>query len=218
MNRFAVYLAAGFAASALAAATGLDVNWILNRLARSEKNIESVSFGFTQKIVFTETDLNQNIEGTAFFLRPNKLKIIRRDPREQITISNGKKVWVYTPSYKQVWIADWKNWQKSTGFWPKGVVSIHDLSSYLRKEFNLTAERAWGGSYVRLKGRPKEQALGYQLDVVISTRTWLPAETEYNSGSARIVTRMKNVEINPDYEDDDFNFTPPDGVEVIPFQ
>ena len=41
---------------------------------------------------------------------PDSIRIRQKNPVDQTIVTNGKKVWVYTPSYNQVIVDSWKKW------------------------------------------------------------------------------------------------------------
>ncbi len=201
------------------AAHGYTLDQVLERLEQKEKNMTSLKFDFKQDIHFLEGDLKASAEGEALFAKMGKMKIVKKKPEEQWTVSNGKKVWMYTPGYNQVWTGTLKDWTKAS-LLPQGFVPFHNYVNDLKKGFSLSlkgpSKADAGASTVRLRAVPKEADLGYELELVLSTESWLLSQTIFTSGSARVVTTLSKLEVNPFISEPAFEFKPPAGTDVIP--
>ncbi|OVE76549.1 hypothetical protein BVX98_05660 [bacterium F11] len=202
----------------LTSAFGTDLKDVLFQMEQREENIKTIQFDFRQEVRYVAMESVEKVEGKAVFQHPNKLRIQKEKPESQLTISNGKKVWVYNPSFQQVWVGQSRDWLSDSTL-PKGMIPIQDYISQLKKNFHLTvrspAEKK-GKPNVLLLAHPKNVQWGYHLEFSISTETWLPFQTLYVSDSAKIVTHLFNQEVNPKVSTGTFRFKPPKGVDVIP--
>ena len=146
------------------------------------------------------------------------MKVVKTQPKEQQIISNGQKMWIYNPGFNQVWVGGVKDWATSSNF-PKGLLPINDYVADLRQYFDLSvsSDGKSRDGFIELQGSPKDPSLGYQMTLVVSTATWLPVETRYESETAEVVTKLSNFNTNLSVKDSEFNFTPPHGTDIIPF-
>lgn len=195
-----------------------DLTQILFKIERQEKKMKTLSFSFEQNMIFSETGIKDRVEGNAFFTKPNKMRIEKTHPRIQTTITNGDKVWIYTPSYNQAWVGSWSDWSRGP-LVPKGMLPWQNYVTELKKSFDLSlVEGDVGRKFdgVVLKAVPKNQSAGYELELDISTETWLPQRTLFVSGSAKIETVLSDIEMNPKIKKDIFQFEPPSGTDIIP--
>lgn len=208
-------LAAGLGAAA--GARGYELDAVLRKIEARERSITKVSFDFRQSIRFEGVDAASEVEGDALFEKPNKMVITKKIPQKQVTISDGKKVWVYTPSYKQVWIGLWTDWVGG-GFVPKGLVPLQDYVRELRENFDLSLGTGTGSETkeaVWIQAVPKSPDTDYTLDLLVSTDTWLPFRTTYRSQSARVETWLSEMVVNPQTKEGAFRFKPPPGTDII---
>ena len=198
------------------AAPAADLDAILGRIEASEKDMDAVRFAFSQDVRFHQMDASSTVKGRALFNRGGGMRIEKESPQRQITVSNGEKVWVYTPEYNQVWVGPAVSWARDAGF-PKGLVPTAGFARELRKNFDLKLDQNYRESadVVAIFAEPKDRRLDYRLVLEISKRSWLPVRTEYRSGSATVMTTFSDYERNPALSGNEFRFRPPDGADVI---
>jgi outer membrane lipoprotein carrier protein len=194
-------------------ASAYELNEVLTNIENADKSVNTIRFDFVQNVRFTEMNNENVVKGQATFAKPNRMRIEKTEPDRQVTISDGKTMWVYTPSYKQAWQGSWQGWVKAKAI-PPGLVPVGGYVGELRKRFNLSLIPTDSG--VRLAAEPKQKDLGYSLEIAVSTVTWMPSETLYRSDSAVVRTALSQVQVNPDVPASDFTFKAPSGVDVIP--
>ena len=187
---------------------------VVKKMEGAEASFKSIGFSFSQEVRFTEMEGKNTVNGTALFAQPNLMRIEKLTPERQLTVSNGKTMWVHNPAFKQVWQGSWKNWVDSSAV-PQGLVPISGYMADLKKRFDLAVLPTRDGS-VRLQAKPKEASVGYELEFTVSTETWIPSRTVYRSESAVVVTDLTDVVFNPAAGADKFTFKAPAGTDVIP--
>jgi len=94
-------------------ADGVKLDDILAGLEKNDQSMENVQFTYEQEISYTLTNEVQRNSGQMIFSKPEYFYFKQDKPLEQIIVSNGKKVWIYTPSYKQVIVDAWSRWINS---------------------------------------------------------------------------------------------------------
>lgn len=215
MKPFGIILACLLFLSSASAAFTLDQ--VLGEMETQNKVLKNIQFDFRQEIKFFNSETLNEVKGSAIFQKPGQMRIQKKQPEDQILISNGKKMWVYTPAYKQVWTGPSTNWMGAS-FLPKGLVPMDNFVKELKNNFlmKLKSGDPANRADVRILAEPKNPELGYRMELLISTSTWLPVKTVFQSDTARIVTELLNTKINLDIPSHTFRFITPKGTEVIP--
>jgi outer membrane lipoprotein carrier protein len=195
----------------------LSLEQVLTNMQNQNHLLTNIQFEFHQHVQFLNATGSSDVSGVALFERPGKVKIQKEKPEAQVTISNGKKMWVYTPAYKQVWEGTVKRGIESQ-FLPKGIVPLENFVDELEKDFIISFSKSDASpeNVVWLSAKPKDESTGYQLELCVSTLNWLPIKTIFQSDSAKIVTELLNTQINLAIPTNTFRFLPPKGVDVIP--
>lgn len=213
MKRFALLL---FALPVTASAS-YDLNRVMLELENREKTMDTVRFDFKQEINFIQMNNKTTVVGEAVFGKAGRLRITKQSPDNQVTVSDGKKVWVYNPAAKQVWEGASKNWLESAAM-PKGMVPFSNYVADLRQNFDLKLlESAGAQDEVRILAEPKNRDLGYKIELTVSTLSWLPVKTIYSSESAEVRTQLSKHQVNLATPESLFRFSVPKGTDVIPF-
>lgn len=186
------------------------ISYILKKLERERKKIETGSFDFRQKILIRATLEEKLITGSIKFKVPNKLYAEYIQPYSQIIVSNGKKVWFYLPDYNQVSIQSVGRLEELMGlnlglfFWAS---RIGELENY-RKE--VVEE----GENYKIKLVP-ETGNGVEIILTISKQDWLPVETEVSDSYTVVSTRLENIIKNPEVNNEIFEFKIPLEAQVF---
>lgn len=211
---------AAFAANRARALPVYTVDEVIYNMEKAERNLQTVKFRFEQDVDFADVKKDIHVKGEAIFSKPKKFHIEKTGPAQQITVSDGQTLWTYSPAHNQVW----QSKVKDGGFgplFPKGLAPVNDLVGELKKNFKLalstTIETAEGPE-IWLEATPKEAPQEYTLKLNVSPDSWFPTKLVYHSDSARVVTKLINVEFNPALPKNVFRFVPPKGVDVIPLQ
>jgi len=202
-----------FFAAPLAA---LTLDNVLYKIETKEKELRNIQFQFKQEIEFRFNGIKSMVEGEATIARKGRINIRKRRPQEQITISDGKRMWVYSPVNNQVWAGARRKFLDK-GLFPKGLLPMDNYMEGLREEYKLSLMEMPNGDVVWLKAVPKDPRLDYRLELSISTKSWVPVKTIYTSESATIVTTFTEIKENQKFSDNIFTFFPPKGTEIIPF-
>ncbi len=191
-----------------------ELDQVLFQIDKNEKAAKTVKFEFTQEVSFTGTDMKSQVKGEALFSKPRKLMIRKISPEEQVTISNGDKMWIYTPAYNQVWEGRWQDWVHASML-PSGLLPVNEFVADLKENFNLRLESGKNDKEVRLLADSRDPSSKIRLEFTISTESWFPVETVFDSETAKIVTALVGLETNVDIPESSFNFSPPKGAEII---
>src|SRR5204862_2965457 len=173
---------------------------------------------------FTQTafnkSLNQTIpaQGTVYLKKGGKLRWEYKEPTPQEIVSDGKKLWVYTPALGQV------NVGEATEALAGPAGSFLAGLGRLRAEFavrflNPAEPRAGEGNWV-LDLTPK-RLLPTLARLVLSmdAKTWeLRRAVVYDQFENTVTMRFTKVAINSGLPDRLFTFEAPKGVATVPLR
>ena len=115
-------------------AAELTLDEVTAKMEEADKNVTSLEFAFTQEISYNLTKEKQTSGGNVSFMKPSSLYVKTNRPLEQEIISDGKKVWIYTPKYRQVIVDNWKKWTANS-FVPVSIINFGKGWKDLRKRF-----------------------------------------------------------------------------------
>jgi len=189
---------------------GLDE--LLSKMEARDKNINSVQFDFRQEIEYTLTGEKQESDGSVSFQKPDKIVIRQEQPVAQSIITDGSKVWVYTPSYNQVITDNWNKWIKSSAV-PASLLNFGNDMNELKKNYSFAYAGVEENSY-KLLLSPRNGG-EWQLELWIDTATYVPLRTRLSGDTVAVTTRTENYQINPALSRTMFTFKPPKGTEVL---
>ena len=193
-------------------ANEITLNEIISKMEESEKRIESVQFEFTQEISYTITGEKQSNSGEAIYQKPDCLYMKHKNPLEQVIISNGKKVWIYTPSYNQVLVDNWKKWTSSSMV-PASMINFGQNLNDLKKKYTFNYAGREDNKYVLLLVPQKKEQ--WQLKLWIEPESFIPSRASLSGENITITTQTRNFKVNPKLDKGMFNFQAPKGVDVL---
>jgi outer membrane lipoprotein carrier protein len=199
------------AATAARGATA-SVEDILARMEKSEAGIQAVRFAFTQEIAYTVTKEKQTNSGEAVFQKPANIRVCQKSPLEQIITTNGKKVWIYTPAYRQVLVDSWKKWAASS-LVPASLLNVGQNYKELKEKYTFSLAGTEGKDYVLLLTPRTKEA--WRLKLWIDSDTLVPAKAVLFGDTVTVTTETIQYKINPPLEKGLFTFSAPAGVEVL---
>ena len=173
---------------------------------------------------FTQTafnkSLNQTIpaQGTVYLKKGGRLRWEYTEPTPQEIVSDGRKLWVYTPALNQVNVGDAP--EALAG--PAG--SFLAGLGRLRAEFdvrflNLAQPKDDGGNWV-LDLTPKQPLPTLaRLILAVDAKTWeLRTAVVYDQFENTVTMRFAKVAINSSLPDGLFTFVTPKGVATVPLR
>ncbi len=202
-------------ASAVAAQTLEDV---VRDIEAAYSRMTDLRADFTQT-AFNKS-LNQTIpaQGAVYLKKGGKLRWEYKEPTPQEIVSDGKKLWVYTPSLNQVNVGDAPDALAG----PAG--SFLAGLGRLREQFNVrflnpAQPRDAGGNWV-LDLTPKQPLPTLaRLILSLEPRAWdVRAAVVYDQFENTVTMRFTKVAINSSLPDRLFTFVAPKGVATVPLR
>lgn len=178
-------------------------------LAEVREGLSTMSAGFTQYEVNEDNKHGEESHGLVWLKAPDQFRWHYKQPIEQLIIADGKQVWVYDEDLEQVTVKKQNNQLN-----PIYVIINKDLSEQ-HYDIKFEAESN-GASWISLT--PK------QVSEEVKT-VWLALKDKQlsqikvvNQLDQTMIFEFHGSEKNPQLDGKLFQFTPPEGVDVIQAQ
>jgi outer membrane lipoprotein carrier protein len=208
--------AAGQTPAAAKPAAALDD--VLRGLESAYGRMTDMRADFTQT-AFNKS-LNQTIpaEGTVYLKKGGKLRWEYREPTPQEIVSDGKTLWVYTPTLNQVNVGPAP--EALAGPAGSFLAGLGRVREHFEVRFlNPAQPRDGDGNYV-LDLTPK-QALPTLTRLILSVepRQWeLRKAVIHDQFENTVTMRFSKVAVNSGLADRLFTFVPPKGAATVPLK
>jgi outer membrane lipoprotein carrier protein len=207
----AVVLALAVPASA---AVGLDE--AVGRLEATYSRVTDLRAVFEQA-AFNRT-LNRTVDarGTLYLKRPGRLRWEYQTPTAQEIVSDGTRLWVYTPQLKQVNVSPAP--QALAGPAGSFLQGLGQVREHFQARFlNPAQPTDADGLYVLDLAPRQPEPLLARLVLALDPQTWLVRKAVvYDELGNTVTVRFLDVQVNRGLADRLFVFTPPPGAAVVP--
>lgn len=154
--------------------------------------------------------------GTLYLKKPGKLRWEYTTPTPQEIVSDGQRLWVYTPELRQVNVGD----APETLAGPAGsfLQGLGQMREHFHVRFLNPAQPTDAEGHAVLDLAPKApRPLLARLVIAVDPRTWLVRRAVVHDELGNTVTvRFGEVTVNAGLADRLFVFVPPPGVAVVP--
>ncbi len=188
---------------------------VMKLVQAADKNITTLQFGYRQEISYTLTNEKQVNTGTVSFLKPDSLYLTQTKPLEQTIVADGKKVWIYTPSYKQVIEDDWKKWANNSMV-PASLVNFGKGWDDLKKQYTFSYMGSEGTDYIlSLTPAAGKKNNLFEIMLWINSASGMPVRIVLKGENVSVTTQIMDQKINPTLDKKIFKFTAPPGVESL---
>jgi outer membrane lipoprotein carrier protein len=198
------------------AAAALDVSEIVEKVEATCAQVQDLSAHFQQTA--TNRTLGQVQEASGLFLlkRPGMMRWEYQKPEARLFVTDGKTLWAYSPTDKQVIVQD-------VGDALASRVPLTFLAGdcQLRREFEVRAVEHAGTratpsvKLLDLKPRRAEAGIA-RLLLEVSLKTYTVEKTTlFDAYGNTTVIAFTNLKLNAGLGDQSFQFTPPAGVTVV---
>jgi len=161
--------------------------------------------------------MNQTIDarGTLYLKKPGRLRWEYQTPTPQEIVSDGTKLWIFTPELKQVNVSA----APAALAGPAGsfLQGLGQVREHFDVRFLNPAQPTDAEGLVVLDLAPKRpQPLMARLIVSVDPKTWLVRQAMvYDELGNTVTVRFGDVVVNSGLADGLFVFVPPPGVAVI---
>jgi outer membrane lipoprotein carrier protein len=173
------------------------------------------------KAAFEQASLNKTLNrtvdarGTLYLKKPGRLRWEYTTPTPQEIVSDGTRLWVYTPELKQVNVTAAP--QALTG--PAGTFlqGLGQVREHFQARFLNPAQPTDADGHVVLDFTPwQPEPLLARLILAVDPKSWLVRKAVlYDELGNTVTVRFGDVLVNSGLPDGLFVFVPPPGVAVI---
>lgn len=196
------------------AAEPLNLDAVLKGL---EERYQAPSFSarFYQESPFPDIQITEKAEGKAFFKRPGKFRWSYESPDVIDYISDGTRLWIYSPADNNVWIGTAGDF-----FGKGGSASVLTDLKQLRNRFDVSLDEALTDTSVSLKLVPKGEGQGIAHLFLSIDKTTFDilniVSINVNGEETRIMFGKMTFDTAAD--DSLYTFSVPDNAIVIPLE
>jgi len=197
-----VFLALNSACSVVLADTIGQVNHFFNE-------VQTYSARFEQVVLDEGFNPIEESSGTVLIKRPGRFRWDYEPPTEHRIISDGDKVWTYDVELEQVTVRSLK---EAVGGTPAGLLAG---GADIEEEFDVTDLGEVNGPLYWVRMAPTSGDVGFEdIRIGFEDGRLRVMELVDGLGQTTRITMTDGVENRP-IEDARFQFTRPDGVDVI---
>lgn len=169
----------------------------------------------TFKAMFSQTLLDRNLQvmqeasGTMMFERPGKFRWVYEKPYQQLIVGDGSRVWFYDQDLNQVTV---RQLDLAIGSSPAALLAG---SSTIERDFELNEievqdDMEW------LEATPRAKESTFELIRMGFSKAGELREMVLRDNFGQFTLLVfTDLDANPDLSPDLFQFTPPEGADVI---
>ena len=187
---------------------------VIKKLREWDKNLESLTCGFSQEITFGEAGITNKITGKIHYLRPNKLRIEHISPQKQIVYTDKKTIWIYKPQDKQAVKTLWDGWIKQQSAAFSGITDFGSYALIIDKH-DITVSESKTAGLIDVRFAPRQNPKLYTLTLSLSRRDFFPVSIKLSVGKTDAVTKLENIEKNGKIPEELFDFKPAKEISII---
>ena len=180
----------------------------LDRLERFTADLRSFQAGFVQTRYDEENQPIRESQGVVWLQRPGLFRWAYRKPYEQTIVADGERLWIHDADLEQVTV---KKMQRALATAPIMLLSGSEPldEQFEIRELGAREDLQW------VELRPKVRDTDFRrIFLGLDERTLRVMELRDRFDQATQI-RFHHVEMNPEIEAARFEFTPPEGVDVI---
>lgn len=196
------------AACLLLAAYPVAAGEAMERLQAFTEDLETFSAGFVQTLYDENQEPVQRSEGVAWLERPGLFRWEYREPYTQVIVADGERLWIYDADLEQVTV-------RETGqALATAPIMLLSGEAPLDEQFEMRelGERE-GLQWVEL--RPKVQDTDFErIFLGLDEDTLRVMELRDRFDQATQI-RFHHIELDAEIDASRFEFTPPEGVDVV---
>lgn len=196
-----IFLFGLFSAQAQAAATA-SLNHFVDK-------VQTFRTAFSQTLLDQNFRILQKSSGSMLFARPGRFRWTYETPYQQLIVGDGERVWFYDQDLEQVTV---RKLDLTLGSTPAALLAG---GKTIEKDFDLQEIEAQG-ELEWLEAIPKSEESSFELIRLGFSRAGELREMILRDNLGQFTWLIfSQTEQNPDLPDTLFQFTPPDGVDVI---
>jgi outer membrane lipoprotein carrier protein len=200
-----LFVAAGLALALVTQAAGAGS---IEKLHAFIEQTRSAKAAFTQVVVDSNGQVQQQASGTVQFERPGKFRWTYDKPYEQLIVGDGEKLWIYDKELNQV---TRRNLDKAIGSSPAALLSgADDVDKYFSlNALGVKKKIDW------LEVKPYDQESLFEKVRMGFTGSTLEIMELYDHFGQKTTITFANMQRNPKSSPDLYTFTVPKGADVV---
>ncbi len=201
----------------LPATAPVTADIVLKGFERLDSAIKTVQASFSQELQWEGSGASQRAGGRFFYQAPDLFRIEQSSPEAQVTVSDGRHIWVWRISTNQVIKTRLDAWKRSEPL----AQNLLDLGHYasLLSRYELvgatTAVAASGQRAIDIRLKPRDPKAHFRLVLILSGNDFFPREALLSAGDLSVRTRFSAVRFNELVPESMFRFRPPPDAEVF---
>jgi outer membrane lipoprotein carrier protein len=185
-------------------------------LEAAYQRVNDLQAPFHQASLNRTTNRTVTARGTLSLKKPGKLRWDYVEPTPQEIVSDGQRLWVYTPELKQVNVAAAP--EALAGPAGSFLAGLGQVREHFQARYLNPARPTDADGLAVLDLTPREpQPLMARLILSADPQTWLVRKAVvYDELGNTVTVRFDPPRVNTGLPDHLFTFTPPPGVSVVP--
>ena len=178
-------------------------------LANNLKKLDNVRADFVQHTFDGKGVLLQTQQGKLALKHPNKFRWESLEPYAQLLVSNGNTLWQYDADLEQVTVQTLNTKLSATP-----ALLLSGNTKQISSEYDIYSEMLQDEAHFVLI--PKQvDVLFDRLRLEFNGKKMLQRMVIQDEVGQKTIIRFQNIETDNTLDSSDFDFTAPDGVDVI---
>ena len=194
---------------------------ILSEMEKANTAFKTLKASIVYTRTITLLESTEISEGELSYKKPKRMYLKFYPPRNEVNVVDGKYVWVYHPSEKQVEkyeMIDSRQSSQGVSFFEFGYGESVEAT---KKDYTITlldTKEDGKKQFYILDLQPKDPKAQYSgIRLWVEEGVWLPGRIELYESQGEVVNviELKNIKLNKGMSDKLFIFDVPRGVEVV---
>lgn len=210
MNRLVAFvvLAAGLALMPLKGTAQEQDGEGAEPLRQALADLDSLRAEFEQTVFDSDFTTDEVSAGSVAIKRPGRFRWDYTRPYEQVVVSDGERMWIYEPDLEQATVQPMdETLAASPAMLLTGRGDLED--SFVIEDAGRQGELHWFNLTPRVQDTEFES-----VRIGLGERTVELMELRDNLGQTTRI-EFHDIELNPTLSDELFEFTPPEGTDVV---
>lgn len=218
MLRVATMLAAALLVAVAPAAAAPSLDDVVRGLEAAYGRMTDLRAEFTQNSFNKSLNSTIPAQGAVYLKRGGKLRWEYTEPTKQEIVSDGTRIWVYTPSLNQVNVGDAP--EALAGPAGSFLAGLGKVREHFGVRFLNPAQPTDGDGNVVLDLTPKQPLPTLnRLILSIDPRNWqVRKAVVYDQFENTVTMQFTKMAVNSGLSDSLFTFVPPKGVATVPMR
>jgi outer membrane lipoprotein-sorting protein len=161
------------------------------KIEAADKNVKDMEFNFTQKINYVSTNEKQTSSGIVKYKKQNYIYMFQKNPSEQYTYIDGRKMTVYVPANKQAVVENWKDVLNSDMILTTIIGFGKNFRSF-EKDHSIVLESQNDKEYVLLM-KPNNQKQVWSMHINVDKETLLVNSAVFDNKNFIINVKLNRL-------------------------